>query len=99
MRAATLMFAISVALAPTALQAAEQAHPERLMLLLNLIDRSPSQAELIAAGGGEKGEALVRVAFDRSLALYPRMRAAGALGFFAGADVERALARIVDDPM
>jgi hypothetical protein len=76
--------------------AEEKDHPKELMLLMRLIDQIPTRAQLIEAGAGEKGEALVAVLADTTLARYPRMRAAGALGMFASVESRASLASAID---
>ena len=71
-------------------------HPERLMLLMNLIDQVPTRAQMIEAGAGEHGEALVAIARDASLPRYPRMRAAGSLALFDTPESRAALGVILD---
>ena len=83
-----ILFAASPALA-------YENHPEQLMLLMKLIDQVPTKAQLIEAGSGDRGEALVAIANDAALPRYPRMRAAGALGMFP--EARPALAAIVEN--
>ena len=72
-------------------------HPARLMFLMRLIDQVPTKAQLIEAGAGEDGAALISIANDRTLQRYPRMRAAGSLALFDSIASRAALAEIIED--
>src|SRR5688572_21182046 len=89
-----LMVSLILILIAAPVLAYENVHPERLMFLMKLIDQVPTKAQLIEAGAGAQGEALVAIANDAMLPRYPRMRAAGALGMFE--EAKPALASIVE---
>ena len=80
---------------PVEAQAAAGDHPDRLLLVLRLIDQVPTKAQLVEAGAGARGEALIRVADDRTLRRYTRVRAAGLLAHFDDAKTRGALRRLV----
>ena len=80
MRALWLSLVLSLSAAPVF--AEEKDHSPKLMLLMRLIDQVPTKAQLIEAGAGLRGAALVAIANDTTLPRYPRMRAAGASGMF-----------------
>ena len=77
--------------------AAPADHPERLLLLLNLIDQVPDRAQLVEAGADDAGAALERVARDAALPRYPRARAAGLLALFEHPEARARSAALVDD--
>jgi HEAT repeat protein len=90
---------LALALGVASAASAAPAQPsERLMLLLNLIDQVPTRADLVAAGVGEDGAALLAVAKDGALKRYPRARAAGLLALFDAPAARQGLASLVDDP-
>jgi hypothetical protein len=89
-----IWLSLALVLAATPALAEERDHPAKLMLLMRLIDQVPTKAQLLEAGAGEHGGALVAIARDTALQRYPRMRAAGALGMFKEAKL--ALAAIVE---
>jgi len=45
----------------------DDAHPARLLFLMRLIDQVPTKAQMIEAGAGENGEALIAIARDEML--------------------------------
>ena len=92
---ATLIFAFggSVSIAQTS---PTTRHSERLLLVLRLIDQVPTKDQLLAAGAGQNGEALLNIANDRTLKRYPRMRAAGLLAHFDSRQNRSALRRLVE---
>ena len=75
--------------------AAPADHPSALLFLVRVIDRVPTKAQLTEAGAGPRGEALLRIASDRSLRRYARSRAAGMAGHFDAPQTRRALRRLV----
>lgn len=92
----TTLFTLALTLTlPVAGLAAE--HDSRLLLLLNLIDQVPTQAQLLEAGAGPNADALFRVAQDASLKRYPRARAAGLIALFATPKAQLHLAALLDD--
>lgn len=97
MRTLHLIALCSLSIAPAA-SADPGDHPEKLLLLMRLIDEVPTRAQMIEAGSGENGEALLAIARDASLPRYPRMRAAGSLALFESNESRIALAGLIDDP-
>lgn len=87
----------AMALHARAANAAEHDHAPKLMLLVSLIDTSPTRETLLEAGSGAEGEALIRIVNDRALGRYPRARAAGLLGLFPGETARRGLGAIADE--
>lgn len=71
------------------------AHPEDLVRLMSYLDVIPTVEQLRAVGAGD-GAALARIAADRSLHRYVRMRAASSLGAFDSPATRTALAARVD---
>lgn len=96
-KTSTSLFTLGLLLSlPVAGQAAE--HGERLLLLTKLIDQVPTKAQLVEAGAGAHGEALLAIAKDKDLPRYPRARAASMLGHFDSDKGRASLASLIDDP-
>src|SRR5690242_1011002 len=77
--------------------AAERDHDQRVLQLVRLIDQAPTAADLSRAGAGDDGQALSRIARDRSLDRYARARAASLLALFPATPAELVLGSIAGD--
>lgn len=91
----TLLCVALMAAIPAASIAAP--HEARLLTLMNLIDQVPTAAQLLAAGAGQSGGALLQIAQDMALKRYPRARAASLIAIFDTPEARRNLAALLDD--
>ncbi len=72
-------------------------HQVDLLTLMNLIDQVPTQSQLLAAGSGQNGEALLQIAQNADLKRYPRARAASLIALFDTPEARQNLALLLDD--